>query len=151
MSVPQAAIRKELNEFKSTEMEVHESSRHLTSKATLSFELPFNSQDESQIILYRHMEMVTTTTTTTANPFKLNLPPTPSIQERRGGEDCITYLLANYSVAVSLATRVSLASTARGRVAHSLLLFSLHPPPPPPPIAVRRPHGACLYQIWGAL
>lgn len=26
----QAAIRKELNEFKSTEMEVHESSRHLT-------------------------------------------------------------------------------------------------------------------------
>lgn len=27
---PQAAIRKELNEFKSTEMEVHASSKHLT-------------------------------------------------------------------------------------------------------------------------
>lgn len=34
----QAAIRKELNEFKSTEMEVHESSRHLTrwDEATLT-------------------------------------------------------------------------------------------------------------------
>lgn len=30
LSVLQAAIRKELNEFKSTEMEVHESSRHFT-------------------------------------------------------------------------------------------------------------------------
>lgn len=28
--IPQAAIRKELNEFKSTEMEVHASSKHLT-------------------------------------------------------------------------------------------------------------------------
>lgn len=28
--LPQAAIRKELNEFKSTEMEVHASSKHLT-------------------------------------------------------------------------------------------------------------------------
>uniref|UniRef100_A0A287CT01 Phosphatase and actin regulator n=1 Tax=Ictidomys tridecemlineatus TaxID=43179 RepID=A0A287CT01_ICTTR len=31
-----AAIRKELNEFKSTEMEVHELSRHLTSSMTLT-------------------------------------------------------------------------------------------------------------------
>lgn len=30
LRVVQAAIRKELNEFKSTEMEVHESSRHFT-------------------------------------------------------------------------------------------------------------------------
>lgn len=29
-AIPQAAIRKELNEFKSTEMEVHVSSKHLT-------------------------------------------------------------------------------------------------------------------------
>ncbi len=29
-AIPQAAIRKELNEFKSTEMEVHASSKHLT-------------------------------------------------------------------------------------------------------------------------
>lgn len=35
-SCPQAAIRKELNEFKSTEMEVHASSKHLTRSAFLS-------------------------------------------------------------------------------------------------------------------
>ncbi|KAK2518943.1 hypothetical protein Q9233_012228 [Columba guinea] len=53
----QAAIRKELNEFKSTEMEVHEESRQFTRhtyvpQSQIGMQMPTCTQRENEIISY---------------------------------------------------------------------------------------------------
>lgn len=70
LCVVQAAIRKELNEFKSTEMEVHESSRHFTrwDKIVWPWSCLHIRQIEAQYALHGRKNKQTWSPTVNQNP-----------------------------------------------------------------------------------